>query len=310
MSGCTPRSSSSVYRRNAAARLLATNRSGRIGMVSARPRALRAEHDRGRGPGSRPRGRLRRVRGGRAGAGPRRRSPRRRQPPAGPGRRGDRGRGGPPRRAQPGEVAVAADPDRARPGCRAGGEHGGGHRPGRGRSASPRSHLLDAPATARWRTSAARPTGPRRCSGGRGGASRTRRAGRSPGPEAPGSRLSASSGYDAGLRIAQDPSVTRLSSSPTTRWRSACSRRCTRPAATCPGTSVWWASNNIPEAGFYFPSLTTVAQDEPRARPPGGRPDGAGPRRRGAAGRRARAARAVDPLVHGAATPALRPHRC
>ena len=49
------------YRRNSAARMLATNRSGRIGMISAHLALHGPSMHRGGGPGSRPRGRLRRV---------------------------------------------------------------------------------------------------------------------------------------------------------------------------------------------------------------------------------------------------------
>ena len=72
---------------------------------------------------------------------------------------------------------------------------------------------------------------------------------------------SARAGYDLGRRLAAEPARSPRSSSPTTRWRSACCGRCTRRAAESPSEVSVVGFDDIPEAPFFTPPLTTVRQD-------------------------------------------------
>ena len=63
-------------------------------------------------------------------------------------------------------------------------------------------------------------------------------------------------GLASGLQVW--PGLRRRSSRPTTRWRSAASRRCARGDAPCPGTSPSAGFDDIPIASFTAPPLTSV----------------------------------------------------
>lgn len=82
-----------------------------------------------------------------------------------------------------------------------------------------------------------------------------------PGPEVPGD-WSASSGYDAGRRIAQDPSVTAVFVA-NDAMALGVLKALHEAGRHVPGDVSVVGFDDIPEAGFYFPALTTVAQDFP-----------------------------------------------
>ncbi len=211
------------YRRNNAARVLATNRSGRIGMVSAHlalhgPSMIAvAVQGAGHAAG------LRRV-AGRAARALRGVAARCGRAAARPGGRGDRRRGRSPRRARVGPLARPADPGGAGPGRHRRRADGRRHRPGTpaprwppptcstsGTSGSPTSTgPLD------WVEAGQRRDGWREAH---------ERRGVQPGRELPatGRRRAATT---PGLRSPPTPTSPPCSS-PTTRWRSACCGRCT-----------------------------------------------------------------------------------
>ena len=70
---------------------------------------------------------------------------------------------------------------------------------------------------------------------------------------------------------------------PTTRWRWACSAPCTSPAARIPEDISVVGFDDIPEAAYFTPPLTTVRQDFDELGPPGAagaaRPDRVPPAR-------------------------------
>ena len=69
------------------------------------------------------------------------------------------------------------------------------------------------------------------------------------------------SGYELGHAADRRDDVDARSSSPTTRWRSARCARCTRPAARSRGEVSVVGFDDIPEAQYFTPPLTTVRQD-------------------------------------------------
>ena len=60
-------------------------------------------------------------------------------------------------------------------------------------------------------------------------------------------------------QIADDPEVTAVSR-PTTLWRSASCMRFTSAAARCPGDVSVVGFDDVPEAAYFWPALTTVTQ--------------------------------------------------
>ena len=66
----------------------------------------------------------------------------------------------------------------------------------------------------------------------------------------------------SGYALAPRPARRRRppSSSPTTRWRSACCAHCTSSAAACPSDVSVAGFDDIPEAAYFTPPLTTVRQ--------------------------------------------------
>ena len=99
-------------------------------------------------------------------------------------------------------------------------------------------------------------------------------------------------------------------SPPTTRWRSACSRRCASRAAGCPTTSASSGFDDLPESEFFDPPLTTVRQDFGELGRRAMALRGAGARRRGERHRRPGADPAGGPrLDRRAARSRLTPTR-
>ena len=72
---------------------------------------------------------------------------------------------------------------------------------------------------------------------------------------------SAQSGYELGQRAGRRRPTSARCSSPTTRWRSASCARCTRRAAGIPSEISIVGFDDIPEAAYFTPPLTTVRQD-------------------------------------------------
>ena len=64
----------------------------------------------------------------------------------------------------------------------------------------------------------------------------------------------------SGSQLGRRPRGARRCSPPTTRWRSACSARCTSAAAPCPPTSASSASTTWRRRRSFWPPLTTVHQ--------------------------------------------------
>ena len=250
------------YRPNIAARALVTGSTRTIGLVTVQDQPVRPGADDARAGEGRPRGRLlaqrldpgRRDRGRDArGRGPLRR------PAVDARRRAEHLR----RRRRGAARARAAGAAGRRPGGRRRGPARRRRRPGDRR---PPGH----PPPARPRP----PHGaPRRRPGGLAGGPRPhRRAGaRSSTPPAPrcpellrgrldavvGLRGRASSSPPGSAAARTSPP----SSSPTTRWRSACSPRCTRRASRCPDDVSVVGFDDLPEAPYFTPPLTTVRQD-------------------------------------------------
>ena len=71
---------------------------------------------------------------------------------------------------------------------------------------------------------------------------------------------SARAGHELGRELAGNPR-SPPSSSPTTRWRSASCARCTRRAAGVPADISVVGFDDIPEAEYFTPPLTTVRQN-------------------------------------------------
>ena len=69
------------------------------------------------------------------------------------------------------------------------------------------------------------------------------------------------SGYELGRQLLRDGAPRARSSSPTTRWRSARCARCTRRATEIPRQVSVVGFDDIPEAQYFTPPLTTVRQD-------------------------------------------------
>ena len=115
-------------------------------------------------------------------------------------------------------------------------------------------------ATRRSRTSPGRPTSSRPRCASTAGARRSRRAGAEPPPVLVGD-WSPRSGYELGRRLVARRATRARSSSPTTRWRSARCARCTRPGYEIPRQVSVVGFDDIPEAQYFTPPLTTVRQD-------------------------------------------------
>ena len=88
--------------------------------------------------------------------------------------------------------------------------------------------------------------------------SRGRRRGRRRCWSATGARARATS---SARRLLRDGARRARSSSPTTRWRSARCARCTRPGDEIPRQVSVVGFDDIPEAQYFTPPLTTVRQD-------------------------------------------------
>ena len=113
-------------------------------------------------------------------------------------------------------------------------------------------------------------TGPSRTSPARrlarGAAARRRlargaRGGGAPAPAAARRRLERALGLRARPRASPRTPTSPPSSSRTTRWRSGCCATCTRRAARSPATMSVVGFDDVPEAAYFTPPLTTVRQD-------------------------------------------------
>ena len=253
------------YRPNSLARALVTGRSRTLGVVSFDTTLY--------GPASTLFGH--RARGARGGLLRHHRQPALARPLLGAERRRAAARPGRRRHPRHRPAGVprpgAAAPARRRPGGRRRGRPPDARVPvvavDQFAGALPPPGTCSSSATARSGTSPGPPTGSRPSSASRAGGRRSR----PPAPPAPPvlpATGAPRSGYELGRRLPADPRRHRRSSSPTTRWRSACSARCTRRGAASPSDISVVGFDDIPEAAVLHAAAHDRAPGLQRDGPP------------------------------------------